>query len=127
MHRRSPQRHGCDMAPSLTPIGLLPPGIHGIGWAEVEEKFAPTEWRRTLFDGVRCAAENLKEAGCRTLYLDGNFVTSKMHPGDFDGCWDPGGVDASKIDPVQLTSGSRRAAQKAKYHGDLFISSSRAD
>ncbi len=31
------------------------------------------------------------------------------------------------MDPVLLTFGNRRAAQKAKYHGDLFISSSRAD
>ena len=115
------------MAPSLTPSGLLPPGIHGIGWAEVEEKFATTEWRGTLLDGARRAAESLKEAGCRTLYLDGNFVTSKVHPGDFNGCWDPGGVGATKLDPVQLTFGSRGAAQKAKYHGELFISSSRAD
>ena len=90
-------------------------------------KFASAEWRRTLFDGVRRAAESLKEVGCRSLYLDGHFVTSKMYLGDFDGCWDPGGVDASKLDPVQLTSGSRREAQKAKYRGELFISSTRAD
>ena len=115
------------MAPPLTPNGLLPPGIHRATWAEVEERFATTEWRTTLFDGVRRAAESLKEAGCKTLYLDGSFVTSKIHPGDFDGCWDPDGVDASKLDPVLLTFGSRRAAQKAKYHGELFISSSRAD
>ena len=115
------------MAPPLTPSGLLPPGIHWATWAEVEERFATTEWRRTLFDGVRRAAESLKEAGCTTLYLDGSFVTSKIHSGDFDGCWDPDGVDASNLDPVLLTFGNRRAAQKAKYHGELFISSSRAD
>ena len=115
------------MAPALTPSGLLPPGIHRATWTEVEERFATTEWRRTLCDGVRRVAESLKEAGCRTLYLDGSFVTSKTHPGDFDGCWDPDGVDARMLDPVLLTFGNRRAAQKAKYHGELFISSSRAD
>ena len=31
------------------------------------------------------------------------------------------------LDLVLLTFGNRRAAQKAKYHGELFISSSRAD
>ena len=115
------------MAPPLTPSGLLRPGIHRAAWTEVEERFATTAWRRTLFDGVRRVAESLKEAGCRTLYLDGSFVTSKLHPRDFDGCWDPDGVDARMLDPVLLTFGNRRAAQKAKYHGELFISSSRAD
>ena len=122
-----PQRYSCDMVPPLTPSGLLQPCIHWATRAEVEERFASTEWRRTPLDGVRRAAESLKEAGCRTLYLDGSFVTSKNHPGDFDGCWDPDGVDARKLDPVLLTFGNRRAAQKAKYHGELFISSSPAD
>ena len=122
-----PQRYSCDMVPPLSSSGLLQPGIHWATWAEVEERFASTEWRRTLLDGVRRAVESLKEAGCRTLYLDGSFVTSKNHPGDFDGCWDPDGVDARKLDPVLLTFGNRRAAQKAKYHGELFISSSPAD
>ena len=115
------------MVPPLTPSGLLQPGIHWATWAEVEERFATTEWRRTLSDGIRRAAESLKEANCRTLYLNVSFVTSKNHPGDFDGCWDPDGVDPRKLDPVLLTFGNRRAAQKTKYHGELFISSSTAD
>ena len=115
------------MIPALTPSGLLPPGIHWAAWDEIEERFAITEWRRTLSESVRQAAENLKEAGCRTLYLDGSFVTSKNHPGDFDGCWDPDGVDAAKLDPVLLDFTNGRAAQKRKYHGELFISSLPAD
>ena len=111
------------MIPALTPSGLLPPGVHWAAWAEIEARFATTQWRRILSEGVRQAAENLKEAGCRTLYLDGSFVTSKNHPGDFDGCWDPDGVDATKLDPVLLDFTNRRAAQKRKYHGELFISS----
>ena len=115
------------MIPALSPSGLLPPGVHRATWTEMEERFATTEWRKTLPEGVRQAAENLKEAGCRTLYLDGSFVTSKNHPGDFDGCWDPDGVDAAKLDPVLLDFTNRRAAQKRKYHGELFISSLPAD
>ena len=111
------------MIPALTLSGLLPPGVHWAAWAEIEARFATTQWRRILSEGVRQAAENLKEAGCRTLYLDGSFVTSKNHPGDFDGCWDPDGVDAAKLDPVLLDFTNRRAAQKRKYHGELFISS----
>lgn len=115
------------MIPALTPSGLLPPGVHRATWTEIEERFATTEWRKTLSEGVRQAAENLKEAGCRTLYMDGSFVTSKNHPGDFDGCWDPDGVDAAKLDPALLDFTNRRAAQKRKYHGELFISSLPAD
>ena len=115
------------MIPALTPSGLLPSGVHWAAWEEIEERFATTDWRRTLSGGVRQAAENLKEAGCRTLYLDGSFVTSKNHPGDFDACWDPDGVYAAKLDPVLLDFTNRRAAQKRKYHGELFISSLPAD
>ena len=115
------------MIPAPTSDGLLPPGIYWAAWAEIEERFATTQWRRTLTEGVRQAAENLKEAGCRTLYLDGSFVTFKNHPGDFDGCWDPDGVDTGSLDPVLLDFTNSRAAQKRKYHGELFISSQVAD
>jgi hypothetical protein len=80
-----------------------------------------------LSGGVKRAAENLKQASCKTLYLDGSFVTSKSRPSDFDGCWDPDGVTWNQVDSVLRTFGNRRAAQKAKYHGELFISSSPAD
>lgn len=115
------------MIPPLNDDGLLPPGIHWGTWAEVEERYSTTVWRRMLSDGVRGAAENLKQAGCKTLYLDGSFVTSKSRPSDFDGCWDPDGVTWNQVDSVLLTFRNRRAAQKAKYHGELFISSSPAD
>ena len=105
----------------------MPPGVHWAGWVEIELRFATTEWRRTLSDGIKRAAENLRLSGCRTLYLNGSFVTSKSRPGDFDGCWDLGGVDASKLDPVLLDFTDRRAAQKRKYYGELFISSRLAD
>ena len=31
-------------------------------------------------EGFRTAIENLKSAGCQTVYLNGSFVTSKTHP-----------------------------------------------
>lgn len=115
------------MIPPLNDDGLLPPGIHSGTWAEVEERYSTTVWRRMLSGGVKRAAENLKQASCKTLYLDGSFVTSKSRPSDFDGCWDPDGVTWNQVDSVLRTFGNRRAAQKAKYHGELFISSSPAD
>ena len=36
-------------------------------------------------------------------------------------------MDAAKLDPVLLDFTNRRAAQKRKYHGEMFISSLPAD
>ena len=70
--------------------------------------------------GLKSAIVNLKNAGCRTVYVDGSFVTSKGMPGDFDACWEVEGVDPYKLDPVLLTFENGRAAQKAKYLGEMF-------
>ena len=78
-------------------------------------------------EGLRVATENLKEAGCRTVYLNGSFVTSKTHPNDYDACWEETGVDPTALDPVLLTFDSGRATQKAKYLGELFPASIIAD
>jgi hypothetical protein len=72
--------------------------------------------------GLRRALLALKAAGCARAYIDGSFVTDKNVPSDFDGCWDPVGVDLSKLDPVLQTFDDGRAQQKAKYGGELFPS-----
>jgi hypothetical protein len=54
------------------------------------------------------------------VYLDGSFVTSKDVPGDFDACWEAGGVDPGLLHPALLDFSDHRAAQKAKYGGELF-------
>ena len=41
-----------------------------------------------LATGLRATVENLSDAGCRTVYLDGSFVTSRTMPNDFDACWE---------------------------------------
>jgi len=78
-------------------------------------------------EGLGRALRSLQAAGCRTVYIDGSFVTAKELPGDFDGCWDPEEVDGASLDPVLLDFTNRRAAQKAKYGGELFPSVSLAD
>lgn len=115
------------MIPPLTADGLLPPGAHDASWQEVEDRFGTTPWRRRLLLGLREAALSLAGAGCRTLYLDGSFVSAKSDPGDFDGCWDETGVDPSRLDPVLLSFANGRAAQKAKYLGELFPASVTAE
>jgi hypothetical protein len=62
----------------------------------------------------------LRQAGCGVVYLDGSFVGSKPDPGDFDGCWDIEGVVVERLDPVLLEFSRDRAAQKAKFRGELF-------
>ena len=73
--------------------------------------------------GLSAALENLKRAGCRTVYINGSFVTRKRVPNDFDVCWDEDGVDPGALDPVLLTFDPGRATQKAKYLGELFPAS----
>ncbi|HJO67890.1 DUF6932 family protein [Sphingomonas sanguinis] len=118
------------MIPTLVDLGspapwpVLPPGIHDASIDEIETRFANTTHRRWLFEGFRRLAQALADAGCSTLYLDGSFVTAKPHPGDYDGCWDHLGVDLALLDPVLLRFENKRAAQKAKYLGEMFIAGS---
>ena len=49
------------------------------------------------------------------------------YSGDFDACWDPKGVSRSDLDPVFFQFANQRAAQKAKFGGEFFPSTTRAD
>ena len=103
--------------------GLLPPGIHWTNWEDFSRKFGGNPWRQKLLSGLRAALENLKEAGCLTVYINGSFVTNKVLPNDYDACWEEEGVDPEALDPVLLTFDPGRATQKAKYMGELFPAS----
>lgn len=110
-----------------SPWPILPAGIHAGTLTEIEARFASNPRRRIQFKGLVAALTNLRGAGCRRAFLDGSFVTAKPHPGDFDACWDPTGVNLALLDPVLLTFQNNRAAQKAKYYGELFPSTIPAD
>ena len=109
------------------PWPVLPPGVYSASLAIVEQRFAYNERRRVLFQGLLDAAADLALAGCRSLYLDGSFVTAKPIPGDFDACWDPQGVDHRKLNPVFRRFSNNRSAQKERYGGEFFVSTTRAD
>lgn len=96
-------------------------------WTEFTTRFGRTSHRRKLITGLRAALINLRQAGCLIAYVDGSFVTDKTHPSDFDACWDAQGVDPTKLDPVLLSFQNGRAAQKAKYRGELFLTNLAAD
>jgi hypothetical protein len=83
------------MIPPFDKRGNLPPGIHTATLKEIERTFASTEHREYLFRGLKRLLENLKAAGCSTLYLDGSFITKKEEPGDYECTWDPTGVTAA--------------------------------
>lgn len=87
---------------------------------EFQGRFCRTPRREVLLGGLLLAARLLKLAGCRTLYVDGSFVTAKLEPGDFDACWDLAGVDAAQLAPVFLDFSDERAAWKAQFGGELF-------
>ncbi len=103
------------------PYGVLPAGVYEASLVEIEERFATNEHRRHLFNGIAAVVETLKKAGCKRVFLDGSYITSKEKPGDFDGCWDPSGVLASALDPVLLEFENGRAAQKRRFGGEMFI------
>ena len=106
--------------------GHLPPGVYHAEWYEVAGSFGGNTHRARLTDGLLAACRNLAGAGCGELLLDGSFVTAKVLPGDYDGAWEPSGVDPNRLDPVLLDFTNRRAAMKAKYLGDLFPASFQA-
>jgi hypothetical protein len=108
------------MIPECKSNGLLPAGIHQGGWDEFKRKFGGTLHRRKLLSGLQMAARNLKSAGCKRIFVNGSFITSKQQPNDFDALWDIDGVDPEKLDPVFLDFSERRTAQKAKYFGEFF-------
>ena len=65
------------MIPPFDAAGLLPPGVHCASWDQLSDRFANNAWREMLMTGFKAALENLKRAGCRTVYLNGSFVTNK--------------------------------------------------
>lgn len=118
------------MLPPLQANGNLPPGIHSCTWEEFVARFGITQQRLNLIAGLRIAIDQLREAGCPTIYIDGSFVTNKPVPGDFDACWEAIGVDVNKLQsiaPALLKFDSKRAAQKAEYGGEFFPAGGPAD
>ncbi len=108
------------MIPELDERGSLPPGIHHATWTEIVTRYATSTHRRDLLDGLLDALRSLKAAGCATAYIDGSFVTAKANPDDFDACWESAGVVPSRLDSELQDFSDERAAQKARYGGEIF-------
>jgi hypothetical protein len=111
------------MIPPFDREGNLPPGIHLATLEEVFATFGSSAHRIGLLRGFQAAIDIFRSAGCRRVYLDGSFVTSKEVPGDFDALWDVIGVDVAtllQLEPCFGDFSNGRAAQKARYSGEFF-------
>ena len=109
------------MVPACDPsTGYLPAGVHQAAWKEIAARFTANGHRSRLLDGLLAALRNLAAAGCRSVLLDGSFVSEKDLPADYDAAWDTQGVDPTLLDPVLLDFSNSRAAMKSKYLGELF-------
>lgn len=112
--------NGRPMIPPHTSDGLLPPGIHSATWNEFIQVCGQNAHRHQLLGQLRVLLLHLRAAGCKAVYIDGSFVTSKQIPSDYDACWDTQGVTPNILDPVLLNFNDGRKAMKAKYGGDIF-------
>jgi hypothetical protein len=108
------------MIPAFDQYGNLPPGIHWATWEEIVHRYGTNERRNWLLAGLREALLALQRACCRTVYLNGSFVTANDCPGDFDACWEIEGISLKLLDPILLDFSEMRLAQKKKYAGELF-------
>lgn len=115
------------MIPNFTKEGILPPGIHYASFEEVKKRYSTNSYRVKLLTGLSEAIDSLKLAGCKMVFLDGSFISNKEFPGDFDACWEIQDVDPLLLNPILLDFTNNRAAQKAKYGGELFPSNLNAD
>lgn len=121
-----------ERRPDFDENGNLPPNPD-YWWAtlaEIREWFAYTKQRSMLFGYLLKLAKILKEGGCKTLYLDGGFITISERPKDYDCCFDRTGVnDATK----KLVFGypgdpdSIEAYVKETFKADIFYSDEQYD
>ncbi len=112
------------MIPEFDENGNLPPGIHWAEWEEFDGRFGYNKRRRLLISGLQMAMQDLQAAGCRVIYINGSFTTSKSDPVDFDACYDNETVDADylRANAPRLLNYYDRAGQKARYKGEIFPS-----
>ena len=109
------------MLPEIDPqTGYLPPGVHDAAWPVMADRFGVNGHRTSLLGGLLAASQNLADAGCGYILLNGSFVSEKTLPQDYDAAWETKGVEPGLLDPVLLDFSNSRSAMKGKYLGELF-------
>jgi hypothetical protein len=118
------------MIPDFNSDGNLPPGVHFATWDEVANRFGTNTRRKRLLKKLSAALKLLRAAGCRRVYLNGSFVTSKRKPNDYDVAWDSKGVNVRKLLASEPAFGDfdyRRAKQIKRFGGEFFPAGAAAD
>ena len=104
--------------------GNLPAGIYQLSWDEIVQQYGYNYHRKKLLTGLKNALYELKRAGCKIVYLDGSFVTTKQYPNDYDCCWKADEINPDLLDHRLLNCTQiGRKLQKIKYFGEFFPSS----
>jgi hypothetical protein len=83
-------------------------------------------WRNTSHALLSRTRRGATLVACRSA-TGPSFAAAKELPSDFDACWEVAGVDAGRLDRELLDFSSRRAAQKARYGGELFPAETAAE
>jgi hypothetical protein len=91
----------------------------------VVARFGGSRRRRDLLAKLRLGLDNLRDAGCPWVLLDGSFVTSKPDPNDVDGCSEfVPTMDRRRLDrSFLLLSRADRDSLKQRYGMDFFPAS----
>lgn len=110
--------------------GNLQEGVHIMTIEEFETNFGYNDHRKKLISGLKIGMLELKNCGCKTIFIDGSFVTKKEFPQDFDACWDANGINLIKLMtdyPTIIDYSNERKNQKRKYGGEFFPSKAPAE
>lgn len=107
---------------------ILPEGIWETELEEIEQRLLFSGKRIELFDGLKQCLIDLKEVGCKVVFIDGSFVTSKLDPEDVDVAYSPyDGFSWDKLNELHPVFLKNREERKRKYNCDIFDAYSEAD
>jgi hypothetical protein len=104
--------------------GNLPSGIQWASWTEFIRCFDTNQQRHRLITGLQEAAELLRRAGCRDIYVGGSLVTNKELPSDFDACWDGEGISLIFLHHLEPALVGTFSEQRARFGGELSFARS---
>lgn len=106
--------------PDFDSNGNLPIGEHTVSWPVFKARYGTNPKRNAILAQIELWLVHMKQAGCRTVFIDGSFICKKADPGDFDACWDNTGVDAKTLSPLLLDqTPAGRKAIKDTFGGDI--------
>ncbi len=115
------------MLPTFKKSGLLPQGVHSCKWEEFLSVFTFNEHRKQVSEGLLRGLRALWKYGCRLVYVDGSFVTTKLFPNDVDVAFDNTYMDwkgLKKHHPEFFDIDRGDIIQKEKYSSHFFACNS---